>query len=70
VRVEWFSETNRHASLSKSEAAIINRALVQLGVIEIVRDGEQIPDGRPSEYRYLLPPNENRAEEDDAGLDY
>jgi hypothetical protein len=59
-----------HAGMSKSEAAIINRALVQLGVIEIVRDGERIPDGRASEYRYLLPPNENGAEEVDIGLDY
>ena len=59
-----------HAGLSKTEAAIINRALVQLGVIEIARDGEQIPDGRASEYRYLLPPNENGAEEDDCGFEY
>jgi hypothetical protein len=42
-----------HRGLSKSEAAIINNALVQLGVIEIVRPGEQIPDGLASEFRYL-----------------
>ena len=53
-----------HPGLSKSEAAIINNALVQLGVIEIVRPGEQIPDGLASEFRYLLDESENNAEED------
>jgi hypothetical protein len=37
---------------------------VQLGVIEIVRPGEQIPDGLASEFRYLLDESENNAEED------
>jgi len=58
-----------HPGVSKSEAAIINHALVQLGVIEIVRVGEQIPGGDASEFRYLLPPNENGAAEDDGGLE-
>jgi hypothetical protein len=52
--------------LSKSEAAIINNALVQLGVIEIVRPGEQIPGALASEFQYLLSETESaRAEEDD-----
>jgi hypothetical protein len=57
-----------HPGLSKSEAAIINNALVQLDVIEIVRPGEQIPDGLASEFRYLLPQTESAGEED-TGLD-
>jgi hypothetical protein len=58
-----------HPGLSKSEAAIINNALVQLDVIEIVRPGEQIPSGFASEYRYLLPQGENGAEKDDGGFE-
>jgi hypothetical protein len=54
-----------HPGLSKSEAAIINHALVELGVIHIVRPGEQVPGGRASEFRYLLSQSENGAEEDD-----
>jgi len=54
-----------HPGLSKSEAAIINNALVQLGVIETVRPGEQIPDKLASEYRYLLLNSEHGAAEDD-----
>ena len=54
-----------HPGLSKSEAAIINHALVQLGVIEIVRPGEQIPDGLASEFRYLLPDTESAEEDHD-----
>jgi hypothetical protein len=42
---------------------------VQLGVIEIIRDGEQIPGGLATEYRYLLPPNENGAEDGEGGFD-
>ena len=53
-----------HPGLSKSEAAIINNALVQLGAIRPVRPGEQVPGGRASEYRYLLPQSENGAEDD------
>jgi len=56
-----------HPGLSKSEAAIINNALVQLGVIEIVRPGEQIPGGDASEFRYLLSETDGTAE--DSGLD-
>jgi len=54
-----------HPGLSKSEAAIINHALVQLGVIEIVRPGEQIPDGLASEFRYVLPDTESAEEDHD-----
>jgi hypothetical protein len=58
-----------HPGLSKSEAAIINHALVELRVIHLVRPGEQVPDGRASEFRYLLSQRENGAEEDDGGLE-
>ena len=56
-----------YPGLSKSEAAIINNALVQLGVIEVLRPGEQIPGGLASEFRYLLPETDSTAE--DSGLD-
>jgi hypothetical protein len=57
-----------HRGLSKSEAAIINHALVQAGVIQVLRPGEQIPSGLASEFRYLLPETESSGEED-SGLD-
>jgi len=58
-----------HPGLNKTEAAIINRALVQLGVIHEVRPGEQIPGGDASEYRSLLSEAENSTEDEDSGLD-
>jgi hypothetical protein len=39
----------------------INRALERLGVIKIVRVGDPRPNGRASEFRYLLPQTENGA---------
>jgi hypothetical protein len=41
--------------LGKSEAALINHALVQLNVIRPLRPGEQMPGGDATEYQYLLP---------------
>jgi hypothetical protein len=43
-----------HASLNKDSANNINRALDQLGVIEIVRIGAAHPGRNASEFRYLL----------------
>ena len=43
-----------HPSLNKDSANNINRALAQLGVIEIVRIGAPHPGGNASEFRYLL----------------
>jgi len=54
-----------HPGLSKSEAAIINNALVQLGIIEVLRRGEQIPGGLASEFRYLLSHDESPDDDDD-----
>ena len=54
-----------YPGLNKTEAAIINRALVQLGVIHEVRPGEQIPGGLAAEFRYLLPDTESAEEDDD-----
>lgn len=58
-----------HPGLSKSEAAIINHALVQLGIVEVLRPGEQIPGGKAREFRYLLSQADNNTEEEDDGLD-
>jgi hypothetical protein len=57
-----------YPGLSKSEAAIINHALVQAGVIQVLRPGEQIPGGLAAEFRYLLPETES-SDEEDSGLD-
>ena len=43
-----------HPDLNKDSANEINRALAQLGVIKIVRNGEARPGGNASEFRYLL----------------
>jgi hypothetical protein len=39
----------------------INHALERLGVIKIVRVGDQRPNGKASEFRYLLSQTENDA---------
>jgi hypothetical protein len=54
-----------HPGLSKSEAALINHALVQLGVVEVLRAGEQIPGGLASEFRYLLPETDSQDDEEE-----
>jgi hypothetical protein len=48
-------------SLNHQTAHNINLALVQLGVIRIVRVGDRRPNGKASEFRYLLPQTENGA---------
>ena len=56
--------------LSHQEAHTITFALASLGVIKIVSKGDAGPNGRKAaEFHYLLPPNENGAEERDGGLD-
>jgi hypothetical protein len=39
--------------ICKTEAALINHALVQLGVIVPVQPGEQIPGGKAAEFRVV-----------------
>jgi CHC2 zinc finger len=55
--------------LSHQTAYNINLVLERLGVIKIVRVGDARPNGRASEFRYLMSPAENGAEEDDGGLE-
>ena len=54
-----------------SNASLVHmiRVLERLGVIKIVRVGDQRPGGKASEFRYLLPLNQNGAEKDDGGFD-
>ena len=56
-----------HRGLSKSAAADINRALAQFGVIEIVRIGDARPNGKASQFRYLLSQTEDRAPQAEKG---
>ena len=43
-----------HSQLNKDSANTINNALDRLGVIRLVKIGEQRPGGKASEYQYLL----------------
>ena len=57
--------------LSHQEAHTITFALASLGVIKIVSKGDAGLNGRKAaEFRYLLPQNENGAQEDDVGFEY
>jgi len=47
----------------------MNLVLERLGVIKIVRVGDQRPGGKASKFRYLLAQSENGAEEDDGGFE-
>jgi hypothetical protein len=47
--------------MSYQAACDINRALERLGVIKTVRVGDQRPNGKASEFRYLLPQTEDEA---------
>ncbi len=47
--------------LSHQKAYYINLALAPLGVVKIVRIGDKRPNGKASEFRYLLPQAENGA---------
>ena len=56
--------------LSHQETHTITFALAQLGVIEIVRKGQQGANSREAaDFRYLLSQSENSAEDDD-GFDF
>jgi hypothetical protein len=50
--------------LSHQTAYNINLVLAQLGVIKIVRIGDARPNGKASEFRYLLSQTEAGEEED------
>jgi hypothetical protein len=57
--------------LSHQEAYEITGALFTLRVIKIENNGQAGLNSRQaSEFRYLLPPNENGAQEDDVGFEY
>jgi hypothetical protein len=43
-----------YPGLSYQAVSDINRALERLGVIKLVRAGDQRPNGKASEFRYLL----------------
>jgi hypothetical protein len=43
----------------------INHTLERLGVIKLVRVGDQRPNGKATEFRYLLSQSEEGAEDDD-----
>jgi len=46
-------------------------ALVALRVIKIEHNGQAgLNGGKAAEFKYVLPPNENGAEEDDGGFEY
>jgi hypothetical protein len=44
-----------HSGLSYQGVSDINHTLERLGVIKLVRAGDQRPNGKASEFRYLLP---------------
>ena len=54
-----------HSGLSYQAVSDINHTLERLGVIKLVRAGDQRPNGRASEFRYLLSQTENAAHEGD-----
>ena len=57
--------------LSYQEAHTTTFAPASLGVIKIVSKGDAGPNGtKAAEFHYLLPPNENGAQEDDVGFEY
>jgi hypothetical protein len=55
--------------LSYRAVSNMNPVLERLGVIRIIRIGDQRPGGKASEFRYLLPQSENGAD-NDVGFDY
>jgi hypothetical protein len=48
----------------------ITRTLERLGVIKVVRSGDQNPVGKASEFRYLLSQTKNCAENNDRGMKF
>jgi hypothetical protein len=47
----------------------MNLVFERLGVIKIVRVGDQRPGGKASEFRYLLPQSDNGTDEGDGGFE-
>ena len=54
-----------HSGLSYQAVSDLNRTLERPGVIKIVRVGDQRPNGKASEFRYLLSQAENAAHQGD-----
>ena len=57
-----------HPGLGYQAVSDIHHTLQRLGVIEIARVADPCPNGKASEFRYLLSQTENGAEEDDGEL--
>jgi len=60
-----------YLGLSYQAVSDINHTLKRLGVTKLVRAGDQHPNGKASEFRYLLPDAENapqEGEEEDVGI--
>jgi hypothetical protein len=51
-----------HSGLTYQAVSDINHTLERLGVIKVARVGDQRPNGKASEFRYLLPQRDNSAE--------
>jgi hypothetical protein len=47
----------------------INHTLERLGVIKLFRVGDSHPNGKATEFRYLLSQSKNGADEDDRGFE-
>jgi hypothetical protein len=54
-----------HSGLSYQAVSDINHALERFGVIKLVRVGDQRPNGKASEFRYLLADADARSGEDE-----
>ena len=47
----------------------INHTLERLGVIKLIRVGDQRPNGKASEFRYLLADTENAVQDEERGVE-
>src|SRR5262249_30724495 len=56
-----------HSGLNYQAVSDINRTLERLGMIKLVRIGDQRPNGKASEFRYLLSEGDNGAQADRDG---
>ena len=54
-----------HSGMSYQAVSDINHTLERLGVIKLVRAGDQRPNGKASEFRYMLAPADTGLDEDD-----
>jgi hypothetical protein len=52
-----------HSGMSYQAVSDINHTLERLGAIKLVRVGDQRPNGKASEFQYLLPQAENAVHE-------